>query len=323
MRQQYDTKALQSILDQYNGMGTIKKSHLFTFGFENSNYYVETDRGRYVTKIYEGMDMSPKNIEFEVEVMDKSFQAGVKTPHIHRNKKGKLITKLKEKLTIVMDFIEGENMHQREVSDDVIHEAGKETGKMDVVLADYKDGSLTRQNYEFDSKTFLILEDKVQHLPKDFDRNIFADIFTKFRKIKPLLDKFPTGLIHNDVDLHNLLVKDDTLMGIVDFSDLAFSPYIQNITVPMSQLIFTYNWKPNQAKIFIDGYKEHHPLSSEELSVLYNFTLVRYAIIIIELHYWDVRFGADKQRTGYVKDYYGFLKKFIKIGRDNFNKLIL
>jgi len=322
MRQEYEKEILQQILDQYEGLGKIESSKLFTSGLENSNQYCKTESGEYVIKIYEGQGMGREVIDFEVKAMYACYQAGTKTPHIYKNKIGSLTTEWKTKSAIVMDFIDGENGVNLSLSDTTVRQVGEETAKIANALSIFKDGSLTRQDFEFDGKNFLQLESKISHLPDTFDRTIFVDIFDRFRKIQPILDKLPTGLIHNDVASQNLLIKNDELAGVIDFSDMAFSPYIQDLSVAMSQIIFSHNWKPYQAKLFVQGYKKHHDLSETELDVLYDYTLSRYAIFVIEINYWNVRDGEDAQRTEWVLEVYGFLKSFLEIGKDDFNKLI-
>lgn len=185
-----------------------------------------------------------------------------------------------------------------------------------------KDGLKTRQNYEFDEKTFLQLENKVRFLPEYIDRKMINQVFDDFRQIKPLFDTLAAGLIHNDIALHNIIISNNKLSGIIDFSDIAFSPYIQNIAVSMSQLIFTYNWKPHQAKLFIDGYRNFHQISPEELDLLYDLTRVRYVLFIIEMNYWNKSHGIDKHRTDDIKDYNSFLQKFTTFGKNEFNTLL-
>ena len=124
---------------------------------------------------------------------------------------------------------------------------------------------------------------------------------------------FNKGIIHNDIVLFNLLADRGELAAVIDFSDMAYSPYIQNIAVSLAQVIFTYNWQPNQAKIFFDGYSKYRLISEKEFDFLYDLILVRYAIIIIEFNHLNVRFGADHQRSESVKDNYAFMKKFMKI----------
>lgn len=322
MRQNYSSATLQEILVQFPNIGTIKESHLFTSGFENSNYYVKTEQGEYVIKVFEGIDVSPKNILFEIEMVDKLFNAGVKSPKIFRSKENSLYAKLGEKYAILMNFIDGENLEKHTISDSLAEQIGEQAGKMDTALQSIRDGSKTRQNYEFDLKNFLILEPKVNELDGKFDKKIFNEIFDSFRKIKPILDTTPAGLIQNDVVLHNILAKGDELKGIIDFSDVVFSPYVQNVAVAFCQCFFTYNWQPHQAKFFLNSYQKFHPLSNQEMGLLRILTLARFATLVVEFNHWNIVFGEDAQRTEFINDNYDFLKKFLLIKESEFQKLI-
>ncbi|MBS3116534.1 homoserine kinase [Candidatus Woesearchaeota archaeon] len=325
MRQEYSLSTLQEILNQYLELGKIKKHFLFTSGFENSNYYVETSQGKYVIKIFEGIGMSKENILFEIEVMAYCQEHKLKTPHLLTTKKGAYFTTIKsneEKIVTVMGYIDGENMLMKLLPDSVIATVGEEAGKMDLKLQHFQDGSKTRQGYEWDMKNFLKVEKALAVLPATFDKKILQNIFDNFREISPKFKALAPGLIHNDLAAHNLLVQGEELKGIIDFSDMAFSPYIQNIAIFLAQSIFSYSWKPHQTTIFLREYQKHRPLSTEELEILYDLVLARYATIIVEFNRWNVDYGEDKQRTEYIKDYQAFLQKFLKISREEFARLL-
>lgn len=320
MRQNYDKSFLQSILDQYKNLGTIEHFFLCTSGYENSNYYIETEKGRYVIKIFEGMGIKDENILFELEVMDYSYQAGNKTPRLFKNKAGRLGVKINRKQAAVMEFVEGEI--KSVLADELVAEVGVEAGKIDKSLKYFEDGSKTRQNYEWDIKNVLILEKSLSLLPEKYDREILKQVFNEFKNIKPEFDCLPSGLIHNDIVPWNWLVKNGKLSGIIYFSDLAFSPYIQNVAVSLHEMAFNCNWRPGQASIFIKNYGKINPLSQKELELLYILIKVRFLPFIIEFNRWDVEYAVDRQRVETINDNYKFLKRFIDFGQKEFNKLI-
>src|SRR3989338_68305 len=84
MRTNYSKEFLQNILDQYPNKGQIIKHFLFTSGFENSNYYVKTEQGEYVIKIFDGMGMKRENILFEIELMIFCARNQCKVPKVFR-----------------------------------------------------------------------------------------------------------------------------------------------------------------------------------------------------------------------------------------------
>ncbi len=129
-------------------------------------------------------------------------------------------------------------------------------------------------------------------------------------------------MIQNDIVLHNVLAEGNELRGIIDFSDMVYSPYIQNVAVALSQCFFTYNWQPHQAKIFLDSYKKFLPLGRKELILLRTLIMARFATLIIEFNHWNIVSGRDSQRTEFINDNYGFLQKFLQISEVNFESLI-
>lgn len=322
MRKNYTQEFLQEVLDQYSEVGTIHNFFLFTSGYENSNYYVETEKGKFVIKVFEGMDLIPENVSFEVEVMDYLYQQGLKVPKVFRNKSGSLESKIREKLCILMNFVEGQNMVQQILTDELVAEAGAEAGRMDKVLRKFTDGSKTRQNYVFDLKNTLILEPSIKLLPTNFDTDLLREVLEEFRGIKPELDRLPKGLMQNDIVPHNFLVKDGKLEAIIDFSDLAFSPYVQSIAVALHLICFAYNWNPEQAKIFISEYLKENPLPKSDLSYLFILIKARFLSFVLEFNRWNVEYEVDQHRVDTVIDHYNFLKQLINFGEDNFNKLI-
>jgi Ser/Thr protein kinase RdoA (MazF antagonist) len=322
MRQNYPTPALQGILDQFPEMGTITESNLFTTGFENTNYYVKTDRGEYVIKVFEKMNLSRENILFEIGIMDKLFNSGIKSPKIFSTNENNLHASIGGKYAIVMNYIDGTNLAKQQISDTLAEQIGGQIGKMDMTLQEMRDSSTTRRNYEFDLKYFLDLEPKIKELHTGFDQKLFTKIFNSFKTIKPVLATIPSGLIQNDIALHNIIAKGNNLEGIIDYSDLVFSPYIQNIATACCQCFFTYNWQPHQAKIFLSAYRKYNSLNKRELELLYVLILARFASIIIEFNHLNSVFGEDTQRTEFITDNFRFLKKFLQIKESEFHKLI-
>jgi Ser/Thr protein kinase RdoA (MazF antagonist) len=322
MRQEYSQTYLQNVIDAYHDLGCVKTFFLYKSGYENSNYYIESEAGKYVIKIFEGIGVQSTNVEFELSVMDFCFHNKLKTPHVLINQQGGLSTFVGGKYSMVMDFIEGENMSEKELSDDLVIEAAGVAGRMDFLLKNFKDGSQTRQNYEWDLKNTLKLESTMRFLPSSFNKEIFANIFDDFKKIKNDFCRLPTGLIHNDIVPHNWLVYQGRLNGLIDFSDLAFSPYIQNVAVSLHLIAFCYNWNPRQARLFIDHYMKFNTLSKTELNLLYVLIKARFLSFVLEFNRWNEEYGFDEHRQQTVVDHYAFLQRFSEFGETEFNHAV-
>ena len=321
MRQRYADPQLQTIADAFE-LGAISGSHLFTSGYENSNHYIETPRGRYVTKVFEDPQMRPATIALEAEVMERCALAGIATPRPLRARDGQLVVPFAGKRAIVMEYVAGDNMDGQPLADDLVRTLGEETGKMDALLADVVDTRRTRQQYAFDGKQLLLLEPQLTDVMPALDRALYARLFQRHRALGERLASLATGLIHNDVAQHNVLARDGQLAAILDFSDMAFSPYVQNLAVAMSQVVFTYNWQPHQAGLFVAGYLRHHSLPAGDLALLFDLTVARYLLLIVAFSSWNARAGDDPQRSRFILDNANFLRRFLELGQPAFDALI-
>lgn len=324
MRHEYSEVALQKILDFYPNFGSIAKMTLFTSGFENTNYLIETDRGRQcVIKIFEADNIRPETIIFEIEVMNALAAASVRVPCVIKRQDSSFHTTISNKTAIVMEYIAGENQDMNSsLTDRVIAEVGTEMAKMDVTLKAFPDNGLTRQNYEWDLKNFLQLEKACSLLSSPIDREICQAVFDAFKKIQPAFLSTTRGLIHNDVGAHNIIVSDNDLQAIIDFSDIAYSPYIQNLAVTLAQMIFSTNWAPPQTTIFLREYLAVHPLPKSELPLLYDLVLARYVTNILGFTMLNIRFGEDQDRSDATALMYRCLNRFRDFGRTNFALLL-
>ncbi len=183
MKKIYNPAELQPLVDEYN-IGSIQELRLFTSGSDNSNYYFKTDEGEYVFKIYDGINLTPDNVLFELRVMELSYKAGVKTPRVlyaTNNSNHVFIDKLP---AVILEFIPGENMRMKKLEDTVASELGDQVGKMDNALSLLQDEKRTRRNYIFDLQNFLKNERSIKLLPEPQDRKIFQDIIDEFKTLQ-------------------------------------------------------------------------------------------------------------------------------------------
>jgi Ser/Thr protein kinase RdoA (MazF antagonist) len=320
MRQKYCRSFLQAVLDNYASCGQIQLFSLFASGFENSNYYIKSTTGEFVIKIFDGVNVTKENILFEISLM--MYCHALKVPHVYKTKKQKDYVEHNGKIAIVMEYIIGENCFKKKITDPLITQIGDEAGKMDVLLQQFDQPVTVREHYEWDLTQFMRLESALSLLPSHFDKSCFKKIFMHFKKIQPVFDKLPKQVIHNDIAAHNILVKGNTLRAIIDFSDAAYAPCIQNVAVFFTQTVLSYNWNLSQIPLFLEVYTSHIQLSEQELSLLYNLICARFATIVIEFNRWNNMYGADAQRTEYVEDHYAFLQKFLLISEQEFTSLI-
>lgn len=94
---------------------------------------------------------------------------------------------------------------------------------------------------------------------------------------------FPSQVIHNDFNGHNLLMDPNdltTITGIIDFGDVTRSQRVNDVAIAACyQLRFDESGFAGSADV-VAGYNHVSPLSEEEIAVLPELILVRLAIAV-------------------------------------------
>jgi homoserine kinase type II len=316
----HDEEDVRVAVGEY-GVGPVLEAVPLTGGIDNSNYLVDTDKGKYVLRFFKMPGKDPAEIAFEMEAMKWCREKGVRVPRIYEKKHAEPLGGGKQLQTILMDYVDGQTMYQREVPTDLARKIGREIGKLDTALSSYGDEAVGRQDDNYDLQHFLRLEAWVDKLPDDFDRNLVRKSFQQFRRINDAFSRMPAGLIHNDVVPDNLLEKGGEVAAIIDFSDLLRAPYIQEVAVSITRFAFSYDWNPTTARALLDGYQEERRISDREIGVLYELVLARQTMLVIGFWKDYCENGGRNVDLSYVRETYDFMRRFSEIGKKEFLSL--
>ena len=94
------------------------------------------------------------------------------------------------------------------------------------------------------------------------------------RHVKDRIPDLKRGIIHSDVHDMNVLcneVGDETnsyQLGIVDFGDIADSPYIFELATVAIDAMYCSDAPLASLKVVVDGYTAHNPLPKEDQDLL-------------------------------------------------------
>ena len=87
-----DDDALEAFLAEYD-IGMLQAYKGIAEGVENSNYYLETDRGRFILTLYEKR-VAPADLPFFLGLMDHLAAKGIPCPTPVHGRDGKALRKL-------------------------------------------------------------------------------------------------------------------------------------------------------------------------------------------------------------------------------------
>ncbi|KKB62047.1 hypothetical protein WM40_19885 [Robbsia andropogonis] len=110
----------------------------------------------------------------------------------------------------------------------------------------------------------------------------FADTFVT--RVAPVLPTLRAQVVHNDLNLHNVLVdpaQPERVVGILDFGDLVHTALIVDVAVGASYHFADSATDPWLKVIeFVTAYHARVPLSAQELDLLYDLIAARYVVTI-------------------------------------------
>ena len=99
-------------------------------GIENTNYYIQTEKGKYVLTLYEKR-VDEKDLPFFIGLMKNLFDKNFLSPEPIINKNGNYISSVLKKKAVVVSFLEGSS--KKNLNPDNCYEIGINTAKLHLI----------------------------------------------------------------------------------------------------------------------------------------------------------------------------------------------
>lgn len=213
---------LDAWLTRY-AVGVLTELQPIAAGIENTNYFVTTDRGRYVLTLYERLPAA--ELPFYLNLTAHLARAGVEVPAPEADRSGALFSLLNGKPASLVARVEGAPVGDPTVTQ--CARVGDALARLHIASQTYR-GRLTNRRGPawwrqaaravkpyLDSRQIALLDGEIKY-QTGFGRG-----------------KLPKGAIHGDLFCDNVLFAGDQVAGIIDFGFAAtdFFAYDLAITV--------------------------------------------------------------------------------------------
>ena len=296
---------LKQFFTKYN-LGNLLNYKGIKEGIENTNYFIQTEKGKFILTLYEKR-VEEKDLPFFIGLMRNLFDKKFPSPEPIINKNGSYITEILNKKAAVVSFLEGSA--KKILNPDECYQVGINTAKLHLItknLSSKRSNKLSidswRKIYEKVKKDSSKIH---QNLPKIVEKNLEV-IEKKWPK------DIPKGIIHADLFPDNIFFKENKLSGIIDYYFSCNDFYAFEIAVCLNALCFegkneNLSFNVTKAKKFIDGYSEKRKLTEEEkksLKVLCQGAAIRFLLTRV-FDYLNLTEGAIVE----IKDPVEYLKR--------------
>tara|TARA_B100000029_G_scaffold505796_1_gene587187 strand:- start:1001 stop:1969 length:969 start_codon:yes stop_codon:yes gene_type:complete len=275
-------------------------------GIENTNYFIKTEKGKFILTLYEKR-VDEKDLPFFIGLMRNLYDKNFPSPEPIINKNGNYISEISGKKAAIVSFLDGNA--KGNLSPNNCHEIGIITAKLHLIT---KNLSGKREN-KLSINSWRKIYNKVkndcskihQNLPKIIEKNL-DEIENNWPK------NIPSGIIHADLFPDNIFFKKNKVSGIIDFYFSCNDYYAFEIAICLNALCFegqkeNLSFNVTKAKKFIDGYSSIRKLTEEEkksLKILCQGAAIRFLLTRV-FDYLNLTKGAIVK----IKDPVEYLKR--------------
>ena len=260
---QVSAEALGAFLTKFD-VGELVSAKGIAEGVENSNYLVDTTKGRFILTLYEKR-VAADDLPYFMALLDHLDAKGLPVPPAIKDRAGVEIHELEGRPACLIKFLPGVSVSHPTVAQ--AHAAGAAMGRMHAALVDFP---LTRAN-SMGAETWQSLFERCGN----FDQ-IESDLHTYVEEyLDHVLYFWPSDLphaaIHADLFPDNVLMRGDEVGGLIDFYFACTDIRAYDLAVMHTAWAFDpagHNYLPEIGRALIEGYDSTFTLSPAERQAL-------------------------------------------------------
>jgi len=233
-------------------------------GVENSNYYLQTERGNFILTLYEKR-VRREDLPFFLGLLEHLSKKGIACPLPVRARDGAAWRELKGRPAAVMNFLPGLSPRKPDAAQ--CAEAGAALARLHLAGADYP---LSRPNaLSLDGWTALVkqCEPKANAVKMGLGAVIAGEL-------KSLAQNWPGGLpqgvIHADMFPDNVFFVDGRISGIIDFYFACNDALAFDVAVCLNAWCFESDGAFNitKGRALLTAYRATRPFAQAEIEAL-------------------------------------------------------
>src|SRR5438876_3815430 len=273
------TEDLDAWLARYMVGGLVELAPIAS-GIENTNYFVTTEKGRYVLTLYERLP-APE-LPFYLNLMAHLARAGVEVPAPEPDRTGALFSLLNGKPAGLVARIDGESVRHPSASH--CAHVGAALARLHVASQSYRPRLANRRGPSWWRQMARVVQPFLTPEQKD--------LLTSEPEYQAEYGKgaLPKGAIHGDLFCNNVLFHDGRVAGIIDFGFAATDFFAYDLAITVNDWCLIGNpdcrLDPMRVAALTRAYHAVRPLNDDERAQWP--ALLRAA----EVRFWVSRLGG-------------------------------
>ena len=247
-----------------HGLGVLRSCKGIAEGVENTNYLLETDRGRFVLTIYEKR-VDPRDLPFYLGLMEHLSAKGIDCPLPVRDANGEPIAMLAGRPAAICTFLDGLSVKQP----GALHcgRVGETLARMHLAGLDYPQ----RRTNALGPAGWTPLYDRFRARTREVGNGLGTLIDEELATLLPAWPAaLPEGVIHADLFPDNVFFLGDRLSGVIDFYFACNDMLAYDIAICLNAWCFdrTGAYQLDKGRALLDGYRSIRPLAAAEIAAM-------------------------------------------------------
>ncbi|HVZ99196.1 MAG TPA: homoserine kinase [Caulobacterales bacterium] len=233
-------------------------------GVSNSNFFMETERGRFILTIFEFRFVEAE-LPFFMDVMARLAERGFPAPQPLPTREGALLTRVRGKPAAIVTFLSGVSPKRPNVAQ--CRNIGAALARMHRALEGFVQTRANALGPEGWSPLITPHLSLAETLRPGLAASVQADL-SDVRARWPR--DLPTGVIHADLFPDNALFVDDRIGGVIDFYFSCTDALAYDLAVCLNAWCFEDRGEYNitKGRALFGGYESVRALSSGERQAL-------------------------------------------------------
>ncbi len=233
-------------------------------GVENSNFYLQTDRGAFIVTLYEKR-VRTDDLPFFLGLMEHLAAKGISCPQPVRARGGAQAFTMKGRAGAILTFLNGVSLRKPEPAHCAaagralaeLHQAGRD-------FALQRPNALGPEGWRELAEATRVRADAVERDLGGLIAAALADLKANWPR------DLPAGVIHADLFPDNVLFMQEKVSGLIDFYFACDDMYAYDLAVTLNSWCFEADGAYNvtKSKALIAAYQSGRALTKEEGAAL-------------------------------------------------------
>lgn len=259
---QVSREDLAAFLAAYD-LGALRRHQGVEQGVENTNYTVETDRGRFILTLFEKRT-AETDLPFFASAMAHVAAHGVPAPSPVADRAGRVFGRLSGRPAALFTFLDGCQRMAPKIAD------CREMGALNARLHLAAEGFRPVRANALSLSGWRLLADKCRQRADEAAPGLGALIDEELAFLSARWPAAPpAGLIHADLFPDNVFFHDDRVSGVIDFYFTCTDLFVYDLALTLNAWAAAGTlFEMEKARALLAGYQAVRPLSAAEMQAL-------------------------------------------------------